>query len=173
MDHSSQILPSHELIARVRTNEPDAQIPLVDVNGSPGFVASLATLARQVPVVGETTATGRFPSPSGAGSSRTRRHAHRSHPNGSPRGKNRLHAAKKTTPGRRRLLPPLPRRHFPPPAFNAGSHQLCFAPQGPSGPVDRPGRSQEARAGERVRGRQTRHQIFVASIPSPARRARA
>ena len=39
MDHSSQILPSHELIARVRTNEPDAQIPLVDVNGSPGFVA--------------------------------------------------------------------------------------------------------------------------------------
>ena len=167
----SQFLPSHQLLARSSTNEPDAQIPLVDVNGSPRFVGKLGTASsgrRRDDVDGD-----RFPSPPGAGSSRTRRHAHRSHPNGSPRGKNRLHAAKKTTPGRRRLLPPLPRRHFPPPAFNAGSHQLCFAPQGPSGPVDRPGRSQEARAGERVRGRQTRHQILVASIPSPARRARA
>ena len=140
----SQFLPSHQLLARSSTNEPDAQIPLVDVNGSPRFVGNLGTASsgrRRDDVDGD-----RFPSPPGAGSSRTRRHAHRSHPNGSPRGKNRLHAAKKTTPGRRRLLPPLPRRHFPPPAFNAGSHQLCFAPQGPSGPVGhrKPGPARES-----------------------------
>ena len=167
----SQFLPSHQLLARSSTNEPDAQIPLVDVNGSPRFVGNLGTASsgrrrddgdRPVPtplwrreLADKTT---RSPFPSQWFSSRqeppTRSQA--------------------TAPGRRRLpSPPLPRRHFPPPAFNAGSHHLCFAPQGPSGPVDRPGRSQEARAGERVRGRQTRHQIFVASIPSPARRARA
>ena len=101
----SQFLPSHQLLARSSTNEPDAQIPLVDVNGSPRFVGNLGTASsgrRRDDVDGD-----RFPSPPGAGSSRTRRHAHRSHPNGSPRGKNRLHAAKQPRPGGGGFLLPL------------------------------------------------------------------